>query len=198
MTSGSNGKRRLTEFPTGAGELRVIDTGDLQVHQAYFFPDAHRVLELGNRADEHGVRMYVQDLNSGSPRPLGPEGVEFRYRGCISGSGSRVAALDPDRHPVVYDVATGKATLIPGALDGDEPVQWIDEKHIIVGRTEIPERVFIIDLSTGKRTPFRTFSPMDATGLIDNAPPNFSLDLKSYIYAYSRITSDLYVLDGLR
>jgi hypothetical protein len=26
---------------------------------------------------------------------------------------------------------------------------------------------------------------MDATGLIDNAPPNFSLDLKSYIYAYS-------------
>ena len=198
MTLGSDGKRHLTEFPTGAGESRPIDTGDVQVHQAFFFPDAHHVLKLGNRADEHGQRMYIYDLNGGSPRPLGPEGATFRYRRCISNDGALVAALDPNRHPVVYDVATGKATLIPGVLDGDEPVQWIDEKHIIVGRTEIPVHVFTIDLSTGKRTPFKTFSPMDPTGLIDNAPPNFSADLKSYIYSYSRITSDLYVLDGLK
>jgi eukaryotic-like serine/threonine-protein kinase len=198
LTVGSDGKRRLTELPTGAGESRVIDTGDVQVHQAYFFPDAHRVLAFGNRNGENGLRMYIQDLNGGSPRPLGPQGVNFRYRGCIYKDGSLVAALDPDRRPVVYDVATGKAMLIPGVLDGDEPIQWIDDKHIIVGRTEIPERVFTIDLPTGKRTPFKTFSPMDPTGLIDNAPPNFSVDLKSYIYSYSRITSDLYVLDGLK
>lgn len=39
---------------------------------------------------------------------------------------------------------------------------------------------------------------MDPTGLIDNAPPTFSSDLKGYVYSYSRITSDLYVLDGLK
>jgi serine/threonine protein kinase len=198
LTLGSDGKRHLTEYPTGAGESRSIDTGDVQVHQAYFFPDAHRVLEEGNRAGEHGVRMFVQDLNGGSPRPLGPEGVAFRYRRSISNDGALVAALDPDRRPVIYDVATGKATLIPGVLDGDEPILWIDPKHILVGRTEVPVHVFTIDLSTGKRTPFKTFAPMDPTGLIDNAPPNFSSDLKSYIYSYSRITSDLYVLDGLK
>jgi serine/threonine protein kinase len=195
---GSDGKRHLAEFPTGAGESRTIDTGDLQVHQAFFFPDAHRVLEIGNRAGEHGERMYIHDLNGGSPRPLGPEGVAFRYRGSISRDGSRIAATDPDRHPVIYDVATGKATPIPGVVDGDEPIQWTDEQHLVVGRTEIPVHVFTIDLSTGKRMPFKTFSPMDPTGLIDNAPPNFSSDLKSYIYSYSRITSDLYVLDGLK
>ena len=198
MTLGSDGKRHLTEFPTGAGESRPIDTGDLQVHQAFFFPDAHRVLILGNRPGGHGQGMFIYDINGGSSHPLGPEGATFRYRRCISNDGAFVAALDPNRHPVVYDVATGKATLIPGVLDGDEPVQWIDEKHIIVGRTEVPVHVFTIDLSTGKRTPFKTFSPMDPTGLIDNAPPNFSADLKSYIYSYSRITSDLYVLDGLK
>jgi serine/threonine protein kinase len=198
LTLGSDGKRHLTEFPTGAGESRPIDTGDLQVHQAYFFPDAHRVLEEGSHASDHGIRMYIQDLNGGSPQPLGPEGVAFRYRGCISKDGALVAALDPDRRPTVYEVATGKATHIPGVLDGDEPVQWIDEKHLIVGRTEIPVRIFIIDFSTGKRTLLKTFSPMDPTGLIDNAPPNLSSDLKSYIYSYSRITSDLYVLDGLK
>jgi hypothetical protein len=198
LVQGADGKRHLNEFPTGAGESRPIDTGDVQVHQAFFFPDAHRALLLGNHADGHGQGMYIYDLNGGSPRPLGPEGATFRYRRSISSDGTLVAALDPDRHPVVYNVATGKATLIPGVLDGDEPIQWTDDKHIIVGRTEIPVHVFTIDLSTGKRTPFKTFSPMDPTGLIDNAPPNFSSDLKSYIYSYSRITSDLYVLDGLK
>ena len=73
--------------------------------------------------------MFIYDLNGGSSRPLGPEGATFRYRRSISNDGALVAALDPNRHPVVYNVATGKATLIPGVLDGDEPVQWIDEKH---------------------------------------------------------------------
>ncbi len=198
LAVGSDGKRHLTEFPTGAGESRLIDTGDVEVHLAFFFPDGHRLLELGNRSSEKGQRMYVQDLNGGAPRPLGPEGVSFRYRGSISKNGSLIAALDPDRHSVTYDVTTGNATPIPGVVDGDEPVQWIDEKHILVGRTEIPVRVFNIDLSTGKRTLFKTFSPMDPTGLIDNSPPNFSLDLKSYIVGYTRITSDLYILDGLK
>jgi eukaryotic-like serine/threonine-protein kinase len=198
LAVGSDGKRRLTKFPTGAGESRLIDTGDVDVHLAFFFPDGHRVLELGNRSGEKGQRMYVQDLNGGAPRPLGPEGVSFRYRGSISKNGSLVAALDPDRHSVIYDVATGNATPIPGVVDGDEPVQWIDEKHILVGRTEIPVRVFNIDLSTGKRTLFKTFNPPDPTGLVDNSPPNFSPDLKSYIVGYTRITSDLYILDGLK
>ncbi len=198
MTPGSDGKRHLTEYPTGAGESRLIDTGDVQAHLAYFFPDGHRILVPGNRAADHGESIYVQDLNGGSPRQIGPEGVTFRYRRCISANGELIAAIDPDNHPVIYNVATGKATLIPGVLDGDVPVQWIDEKHLLVGRAEIPGHVFTIDLSTGKRTPFKTFSPVDPTGLTDGAPPIFAADPKVYMYSYTRITSDLYVLDGLK
>jgi serine/threonine protein kinase/Tol biopolymer transport system component len=198
MTPGSDGKRHLTEFPTGAGESRLIDTGDVQAHQAYFFPDGHHILVPGNRAADHGESIYIQDLNGGSPRQIGPEGVTFRYRRCISANGELIAATDPDNRPVIYDVATGKATLIPGVLDGDVPVQWIDDKHLLVGRAEIPGHVFTIDLSTGKRTPFKTFNPVDPTGLTDGAPPIFSADRKVYMYSYTRITSDLYVLDGLK
>jgi hypothetical protein len=53
-------------------------------------------------------------------------------------------------------------------------------------------------MATGQRKVFKTFTALDPTGLLDNAPPNFSPDLKTYVYAYSRITSDLYVLDGLK
>ena len=199
LIPGTDGRRTLMQFPTGAGESRAIATGSVQVHQAYFFPDMDHILELGSVADGHGLRLWVQDLDGGAPRAISPEGASFRYRGCISRDGKRVASLDPERKAIVYDVAGGPPTLVPGALDGDEPIQWtMDGKGLVVGRTEIPNRVFLINMATGQRKLMRTFSSLDPTGLLDNAPPSFSPDLKSYVYTYSRITSDLYVLDGLK
>jgi hypothetical protein len=72
------------------------------------------------------------------------------------------------------------------------------QKSLLVGRREVPSKIFMIDLSTGQRKLFRSFSPADPTGLFSNTPPQFSLDLKSYVYTYQRITSDLYVVDGLK
>jgi eukaryotic-like serine/threonine-protein kinase len=199
MIPATNGRRVLTQFPTGAGESRTIDTANVQVHLAYFFPDGRHILEVGSTVDGHGLRLWVQDLDGGAPRPLSPEGTDFRYRGGISHDGKKVAALDQERKAIIYDVAGGPPTFVPGALDGDEPVQWTkDEKSLVMGRTEIPNRVFTIDLATGQRKEWKTFSALDPTGLLDNAPPIFSRDLKTYIYSYSRITSDLYVLDGLK
>jgi hypothetical protein len=142
--------------------------------------------------------MFVFDLNGGLARPFGPEGAITRYRGCISKDGAFVAALDPERRPTIYEVATGKATPIPGAVDGDEPNHWVDEKHILIGRAEIPRRIFSIDISTGKRTLFKTIYPADPIGLAGDLGPIFSLDLKSYVYFYSRVLSDLYVFDNLK
>lgn len=71
-----------------------------------------------------------------------------------------------------------------GGQAPSEPVQWtVDGKSLVVGRTEIPNRVFIIDMATGQRKVFKTFTALDPTGLLDNAPPNFSPDLKTYVYA---------------
>jgi len=78
-------------------------------------------------------------------------------------------------------------------------VQWTpDGKSLLVGRREVPTRVFVIDLATGQRRLFKSFSPADPTGLFSDAPPQFSRDLKGYVYTYQRITSDLYIVDGLK
>jgi serine/threonine protein kinase len=199
LINGPNGRRNLIELPTGAGDSRTISTGEIQVHQAYFFPDARHILEVGSAPNDHGLRLWVQDGPNGTPRPISPEGVSFRYRGCISLDGKHVAALNPEGKPVIYNLDGAAPSAIPGTQDGDEPVQWTaDGKGILVGRSEIPNRVFMIDLTTAQRKLFQSFSPPDATGLLDNAPPNFSRDLKSYVYSYTRITSDLYVVDGLK
>jgi eukaryotic-like serine/threonine-protein kinase len=196
---GPGPRRAVMILPIGAGESRAVSTGDVQVHQVFFFPDSRHLLEAGSASGEAGLRLWVQDPQNGPPRPITPDGVSLRYHGAISPDGKSLAALDPQGKPTIYDIAGGPPTPVPNAGDGDEPVQWTaDGKSLLVGRSELPNRVYLIDLATRERKLFRTFTPPDPTGLVDNAPPNFSRDLKSYVYSYTRITSDLYVVDGLK
>jgi Tol biopolymer transport system component len=195
----SNARRNLIELPTGAGESRPISTGDINVHQAYFLPDTRHILELGSVAGGHGLRLWLQSIEGGAPRPVTPEGVSIAYRSCISPDGKQVAAQDPEGKITIYPLAAGSPLLVRNAQPGDVPVQWTpDGKSLLVGRREVPSKIFTIDLATGQRKLLRLFSPADPTGLFSNAPPQFSRDLKSYVYTYQRITSDLYVVDGLK
>jgi Tol biopolymer transport system component len=188
----------VLKLPTGAGESSTISTGDVQAHQAFFFPDGLHILLLGNQSG-HGLRLWVQDASGGAPRPISPEGATARRRGCISPDGKQVAARDPDGNITIYPVAGGKPLPVPNVQPDEEPVQWTpDGKSLLVGRREIPARIFVINLASKERKLLKSFMPADPTGLFGNAPPDFSRDLKSYVYTYERITSDLYVVDGLK
>jgi len=188
----------ILKLPTGAGESGTISTGDVQTHQAFFFPDGRHILLLGNQSG-HGLRLWVQDASSGLPQPISPEGATVRRRGCISPDGTQVAARDSDGNITIYPVGGGKPLQVPNAQPGEEPVHWTsDGKALLVGARGVPVRVFTINLATKERKLLKSFMPADPTGLFGNAPPDFSRDLKSYVYTYQRITSDLYVVDGLK
>src|ERR1700683_251850 len=199
MVPTTDNRRTLVVVPTGAGDTRTISTAGVQVNAAYFFPDTRHILLLGSIAGGRGLRLWVQDLDGGAPRPFSPEGVRTRRRGAISPDGKRVAAIDPEGQLVTYDVASGSPSPVPGTQAGDEPIQWTaDGKSLLVGREEVSNRVFLIDLATGQRKLLKAFSAPDPTGLIDSAPPIFSRDLKAYAHSYMRILSDLYVVEGLK
>ena len=198
LARGPNTRHELLELPTGAGESRVVNTGQIMPQFGYFFPDGRHVLEVGNEQG-HGLRLWVQDSQGGKPQPISPEGAMVRRRNCIAPDGKRVAARDPQGKITIYPVGEGKPVLVPNTEPGEEPVQWTqDGKGLLVGKREVPARVFIIDLASGQRKLFASFMPADPTGLFGNAAPNFSGDLKSYVYSYQRITSDLYIVDGLK
>ena len=191
-------RHELIQLPTGAGDSRVISTGDVLVQYAYFFPDEKHFLEVGN-ADGHGLRLWRQDAQGGSPQPISPEGAMVRRRQCISPDGKQVAARDPDGKITIYAVDGGKSLQLADVQPGEEPIQWSqDGKTLLVGRREVPARVFALDVNTKQRKLLQSFMPADPTGLFGNAAPNFSTDLKSYVYSYQRITSDLYIVDGLK
>jgi eukaryotic-like serine/threonine-protein kinase len=189
----------ILELPTGAGESRNISSGDILAHQIYFFPDVKHILLLGNVAGGHGLRLWVSDVDGTKARPISPEGVLLRYRSCISPDGKQVAARDPEGGISIYPVSGGDPTRVPNIQPREDPVHWTaDGKGLLVGTSEIPTNVFEIDLATGQRKPFKSFTLADPTGLFDLAPPSFSADLKNYVYSYNRITSDLYIVDGLK
>jgi|SRR5579872_2920705 len=189
----------VLDLPTGAGEPRTISTGDVRVQRAFFFPDAKHILELGSTKGGHALRLWIQNSEGGTPTPISPEGVTVGYRSCISPDGKQVEAQDPQGKITIYPVTPGPAIPVPGIEPGDVPITWTpDGKALLVGRREVPARVFTVDLASGQRKLFKTVTPADPTGLFADQPPQFSRDLKSYVYSYQRITSDLYVVDGLK
>jgi serine/threonine protein kinase len=199
LVPGPDGKRRLTELPTGAGEAKTLSMGDVVIQEAGYFPDGHRILALGNATGSNGQRLWVQDGNSGTPKAISPEGVDCRMAGIISPDGKRVAAVDPDGKIALYSTDGGEAITVPGTLPGERAIEWTaDAKSLLVIRQDVPNVVNEVEISTGKRKPFRTLPVPDGIRAEDLASPVFSADFKSYVMAYSRIASDLYVVEGLR
>jgi hypothetical protein len=199
MVPGPDGKRRLTELPTGAGESRVISTGNVQTQSARYFPDGRRILLLGNAAGENGERLWVQDVNDTKPRPISPEGVDSRMAGTIAPDRKHVAAVGPEGVITIYPVDGGEPTTLPGSATGEIALGWLpDGKSLLTARVEAPNVVYEVELSTGKHKVFRTIPVPDGLRAEDLGTPIFSADFKSYVYAYTRIGSDLYVVEGLR
>ncbi len=199
MVMAGTGKRNLMELPTGAGESRQIPTGDVQVQGAYFFPDTKHILELGNASGANGQRLWIQDANGGSPKAISPEGVDSRLAGCISPDQKWVAAIDPQGLLALYSVDGGEPRSIPGIPAGERPVRWMpDGKGILTAAVNTPNVIFEVEIATGKHRPFRTMPIPEGLKAQDLGSPVFSADFKSYVYAYTRIVSDLYVVEGLK
>jgi len=199
MVPNSAGKRVLMEFPTGAGESRTVPTGDVQALGGYFFPDGQHILVYGNAAGDHGSRLWVFDGKGGTPRAISPEGSGFRTRTCISPDGTKVVGVDPEGNLTIYPVDGGEAKPVPGIVEGDRCVRWTEDgKSLLVTQRDVPNVVYMVDLASKQRKEFKRVAMPDVAGLQDYGAPLFSKDLKSYVYGYSRATSDLYVADGLK
>ena len=61
-----------------------------------------------------------------------------------------------------------------------------------------PERIFRLNILTGQRQIFKEMNPPDETGLCDLGHVILSADGKSYVYGYTRLLSDLYLVKGLQ
>ncbi|MGH9576017.1 MAG: TolB family protein, partial [Terriglobales bacterium] len=189
---------QLKLLPTKAGEPKLLPGGKINHSWARWMPDGKNVLFAGNEP-EHGVRLYLQSIDQGSPKPISPEGVHASAF-AVSPDGHLVAAIGPDQNGYLYPVAGGEARPVPGLQKGEQPINWsADGRSLLIYRPgELPARVFRLDLATGQRTLWRQLMPSDPAGVQTIGPILLTRDLKTCVYGYHRTLADLYLVEDLQ
>jgi len=139
----------------------------------------------------------VQSIDGGRPRPITPEGVvDCR----VSPDGRWVAARDLSSNIArLYAVEGGTVRDIPGLLPTDIYFWGADPKYLyLTAGKGAPVKVFRLDLATGKRDLLLELNPTDMTGICELKNVLLSRDGRSYVYGFTRLLSDLYLVRGLQ
>jgi dipeptidyl aminopeptidase/acylaminoacyl peptidase len=196
----TNSPQQLMLLPTGAGEQRMLQRGDIEeFYSAMWFPDSIHIVFSAAEKD-HQQRSYLQDITGGPPQPLTREA-------------SVVALLSPDAKTYAkYNIGgysicpigeDAKCHPIEGVLDDDILLRWSrDGRSIFVrGAGDFSLNIFRVDLASGKRQLWKQLTPPDPAGLIgigsDPGQVLVSPEGTSFVYTYWNALSNLFVASGL-
>jgi hypothetical protein len=82
----------------------------------------------------------------------------------------------------------------------EESFAWTsDPKFMYVHQWgQLPVKIYRLNIVTGQRQLFKELNPTDVTGLCGLGHIILSADGQSYIYGYTRLLSDLYLVKGLQ
>jgi eukaryotic-like serine/threonine-protein kinase len=180
-------------MPTGAGEPQAVDTMGHHFTEAAFSSDRKRLLLTGD-----GGPVYVKDLPAGRLSPVAPTGTTCRR---ISPDGRQAACTGPEGEGMIYPIEGGSPRAIPGLQAGEQLLSWSsDGRALFVGQfRKAPMKIVRLDLATGRREPWREFTPEDpATLLLPLYYFAMTPDGASYAYSSFNVSSDLYLVTGLR
>lgn len=189
---------QLVLLPTGAGEPRQLTHDSINHRGAVWFPDGKRIGFVGIEAG-HGPRVYVVGLSEDKTRAITPEGFASITSG-ISPDGKQVLAREiaTEKWSLV-PTEDGETRPVPGIGDQDTPIQWTaDGKSVYLAQYGNPAKIFLLNLATGKREPWKELTPADPSGVGGIGPIHITPDGKSYVYSLYRDLSDLYLVEGLK
>ncbi len=186
-------------LPTGPGQARSVDhRGISTLNSAQFLPDGQRIVFLG-RSGKESLRIYVQNIGSGPPRAISPEGMIWA-RMAVSPDGRFVATVGPDSRMSIYPIEGGAGRPLQGAEAGEGVIVWSADggSVFVYRRREVPARVFRIDIATGARELWKIMAPPDRSGLVGIDNIVMTPDARAYAGSYEQILTSLEVAEGLR
>jgi eukaryotic-like serine/threonine-protein kinase len=188
---------QLVLYPTGPGETRRLPRGSLEAYDsASWLADGKSILACGNEPGK-ASRCYEQDLSGGPPRPVTPEGTSG---GMVSPDGSKILYSRSRGSYFIQRTGREAAEPVPGLTSDDGVIRWnADGRSLYVFRRErIPFRIERLDPASGARSLIREVVPSDRMGVLNGYIAALTEDARSYAYSYSRMTSQLYVVEGAR
>ena len=193
---------KLTVIPTGGGELRTLERGNIQTYgrAGGWLPDGKHVLFAAYEAGKP-ERVYIQAVAEGLPQAILPPGFTAVFRAispngravaCRAGGTYRICPLDsPDGN-----FKGGEPAPIPGLEEGEQPLRWTPDGQAlyVCDTTKLPLRIFKLETSTGQRQPSKPIKPPDIAGLASPMLAILSPDGESLIYGYTRVLSELFIV----
>jgi len=190
------GGPRLVVLPTGPGDSRVLNFGNLHYESVEWFPDGQRILFTANEPG-HPVRSFTYDLASGGSQPTP-----------ITAEGARAAAVSPDQHQAVLIEGNHVSLCAPdgtGAkplLDlevGEKVARWSPDGHYLYMRKAQGDSIQItrLEVSAHRREPWRVLH-VPEPGAVFVSPPAISADGKAFAASFQQDIANLYLVKGLK
>jgi hypothetical protein len=205
MNPPEGGRDRLVLVPTGPGTPNTLDTGALVSFGSSFvaFPGGGSFLDSTHFLIDATVpgrrpRTFLLDLTAGKPVPVTPEGALAVHGTQAEGE---VLGIEEDRAMAWYPLRGGEPRRVKARLPAGVMAvgATADRRNVLfVFEDNVPGRLDRLDLTTGRRTPWKVLMPEDPAGVVGIQPPMVTPDLSAYAYSYTRYLQDLYLVDGLR
>jgi dipeptidyl aminopeptidase/acylaminoacyl peptidase len=186
---------QLMLYPTGAGQARRVDRGELESYSAAaFHPDGKRIVVCGNERG-HASRCYVRPLGQGPLRALTPEGYD---RGEISPDGATFAAGTTDGYRL-FPVDGGAPRVIAGLGRTDRVVRWSPNGNAlwIALEDEMSKGLVSQDVTTGRRSPLPPITPVRRPGLLQSRELTLADDPRGYAYLTYEQKSHVFIVQGM-
>ena len=187
----------LVLLPTRAGEPVKLSLGGLSISaDPIWFPDGKRLLARAHKSGEKD-RLWVLPIDDGEPKAVSPEGVGTWL--VVSPDGKLAVAPDAQGVLAAYPIDGGAPRAVAGAERGEVPIGFRkDGAAVFVYRPgERPGEIRVIDLASGRKTPWRPLPQPDPAGAGTIIAAHVSPDGQSYAWNYEINLHDLYLVDGV-
>ena len=185
---------QIVMLPTGTGQPRVVTHDTINHRTARWFPDGRRILFQGNEPGRP-PRLWVQSIDGGAPKAITPENVVGTQ---VTPDNRFVLGRASDRKYYLFPVAGGAAQPVPALRGDDVPVRFTADGRAVFVSTfgKIPAVLSKVDLASGRREKTLEAMPADPAGLINVGPIFVTPDGGRSVYSYTRLLSDLYLVEA--
>jgi len=195
----------LSVIPTGVGEARTVHSPEgTHYIGVSLLPDNKHVL-ITTAGSEQTPQSAVQDIEVGSVHPVGPKD---RYIAAFvitlfpgpSPDGKSCIQTDGQGHYWLQLLEGGSARELSGIAPGEKIINWHgDSDNVFLAHPDgINVQIYNLNLTTGKRQLWTTFSPQDKTALAGHSLVYITPDGAHFGYQAQRVYSTVFLAKGLR